>query len=93
MMHERLRHQRADRARLPCSRIVSPFECRVIPDAVGCLAMRDLPEDLTAIEIDGVSRPYGGFSSGRPCGDASALTAPSFVVAAGARAAPPARLS
>src|SRR6266508_2810519 len=28
-----------------------------------------------------VMRPYGGFSSGNPCGDAFAFTAPSLVVA------------
>src|SRR5262249_62399531 len=37
-----------------------------------------------------VMRPYGGFRSGSPCGDAFAFTAPSFVVAV---VAPPAGLA
>ena len=50
--HQRLRDQRADRARLTGARNRQSFQRRMIADAVGRLAVRDLPDDLAAIEID-----------------------------------------
>ena len=51
--HERLRDQRADDAGLAGARDVDPFERRVIPDVVGRVAVRDLPDDLAFIQAEG----------------------------------------
>ncbi len=49
---QRLRHQRADDAGLSGSRNLQPFQRRVVADVVRRVAVRDLPQDLAAIEAD-----------------------------------------
>src|SRR5215510_31283 len=51
--HERLGHQRADDAGLTGPRDLDAFEGRVIPDVVGRVAVRDLPDDLAFIQAEG----------------------------------------
>src|SRR5262245_50711072 len=51
--HEALRDERADDARLTRAWNVDPFERRVVPDVVGRVAVRDLPDDLAFVEADG----------------------------------------
>ena len=77
---QRLRHQQADAAALTRLRDVQPLERRMIADVVRRVAVRHLPQQLAAIEID-------RRQARRTAASRSAVLA-TFEPAAGAAAAP-----